>query len=158
MTRTARFAITVAFLACVSTIAGTIAYGKDDPGPASQQLRYYVHFSPFTLVDIGDRGPSRGDEIVSYDQIFAPSGRNAGRDTQACVITKLSPLEAECTLTFVFADGTITAQYMGRQPPHKIAAVTGGTGRYIGARGELTLVESGHDNSPRNVLTFRLLT
>lgn len=57
----------------------------------------------------------------------------------------------------VFADGTITAQYMGRQPPHKIAAVTGGTGKYIGARGQMTLVESGHDNSPHIVLTFRLL-
>jgi hypothetical protein len=157
MTRTARFAITVAALACVSTIAGTIAYGHDDARAPSQQLRYSVHFSPFTLVDIGAKGPSRGDEIVSDDQIFTPSGRKAGRDTQACVITKLSPLEAECTLTFVFANGTITAQYMGRQPPHKIAAVTGGTGRYIGARGELTLVESGHDNSPHNVLTFRLL-
>ena len=157
MTRTARFATTIAALALSTTVAGTIAYGQDAAQPASRQLQYYVHFSPFTLVDVGAKGPSRGDQIVSSDQIFAQSGRKVGRDTQACVITKLSPLEAECTLTFVFADGTITAQYMGRQPPHKIAAVTGGTGRYIGARGQMTLDESGHDNSPHNVLTFRLL-
>jgi hypothetical protein len=157
MTRTARFATAIAALALSTTVAGTIAYGRDDAEPPSQQLQYYVHFSPFTLVDVGAKGPSRGDQIVSSDQIFAQSGTKVGRDTQACGITKLSPLEAECTLTFVFADGTITAQYMGRQSPHKIAAVTGGTGKYIGARGQMTLVESGHDNSPHNVLTFRLL-
>jgi hypothetical protein len=157
MTCTARFATIVAALALSTTVAGTIAYGQDDAVPTSEQLQYYVHFSPFALVDVGAKGPSRGDQIVSSDQIFAESGKKVGRDTQICGITKLSPLEAECTLTFVFADGTITAQYMGRQPPHKTAAVTGGTGRYIGARGEMTLVESGHDNSPHNVLTFRLL-
>ena len=96
-------------------------------------------------------------EIVSWDDLYK-GGKKAGRDANACVITNLTPLQAECTITFVTADGTITAQYMGTPPPHKIAAVTGGTGKYLGARGQVVLVESGSDTNVKgNTATFTLL-
>ena len=51
----------------------------------------------------------------------------------------------------------ITGQYIGAPPPHKLVAITGGTGKYVGARGTIEVVESGHDVSVKNTLTFRLI-
>jgi len=51
----------------------------------------------------------------------------------------------------------------GRRPVHRLATaaqargITGGTGNYSGANGTIELVESGHDVSSKNTLTFRLI-
>ena len=72
------------------------------------------------------------------------------------MITSLRPPQLGCSLVFALPGGTITGQYIGAPPPHKLVAVTGGTGKYVGAKGTITAVESGHDISNKNTLTFTL--
>jgi hypothetical protein len=73
-----------------------------------------------------------------------------------CTVVTTAPSQASRNLTFAFATGTITGQYIGSPLPRKIGAITGGTGKYLGARGQIELVESGHDNRG-NTATFTLL-
>jgi hypothetical protein len=155
MTRSAKIAVSAACLALTAAILGAVTPAHSNSGRATTTIRYAVKFSPQKIVDVAPKGFSRGDGILSWDVLYK-GGKKAGHDTQSCVLTNLQPLEADCTLTFVFPDGTITAQYMGTPPAHKIAAVTGGTGRYIGASGEVDVFESGHD-ATGNTATFKLL-
>jgi hypothetical protein len=157
MTKPAKIGLLIAVVTLAAAVFATagLANGSD---PRTTTIVYHLKYSPLTVIHLSPNGGySRGDEIVSWDDLYKGS-KKAGRDANACVITNLSPLQAECTITFVFADGTITAQYMGTPPPHKIAAVTGGTGKYLGARGQVVIVESGSDTNVKgNTATFTLL-
>jgi hypothetical protein len=120
-------------------------------------LRYTLHFSPLTVIDVGAKGNSLGDEIVSHDIVFSKSGERVGYDAQTCMFTNLNPPQLGCSLVFAIPGGTITGQYIGAPPPRKLVAITGGTGKYVGASGTIEVVESGHDVSVKNTLTFRLI-
>jgi hypothetical protein len=157
MTKPAKIGLLIAAVTLVAAVFATAGLA-DGSAPRTTAIVYHLKFSPFTVIHVSPGGGySRGDEIVSWDDLYK-GGKKAGRDAQACVITNLTPLQAECTITFVFADGTIAAQYMLTPPPHKIGAVTGGSGKYLGARGQVVIVESGSDTNVKgNTATFTLL-
>ncbi len=144
----------VAAIAVAALAYGTTAATASKP--QTKTLTYSVRFSPFFLFDLGKKGPTPGDQILSRDVLYTPDGKKVGKDVMACIVANTTPLEASCNLTFVFPEGTITAQYVNSPPPRKVAAITGGTGKYLGARGQLEIVESGHDNRG-NTATFTLL-
>ena len=143
-------------VAALAAFAGGNALAADKPHVTT--LHYTLHFSPLTIIDVGAKGNSLGDEIVSHDIIFSKSGKRVGYDAQTCMFTSLDPPQLGCSLVFAIPGGTITGQYIGAPPPHKIAAITGGTGKYVGASGEIEVVESGHNVSVKNTLTFRLIS
>ena len=143
-------------VAAVAALVGGNAFAAAD-APHVTTLRYTLHFSPLTVIDVGAKGNSLGDEIVSHDIIFSKSGKRVGYDAQTCIITNLHPPQLGCSLVFALPGGTITGQYIGAPPPHKLVAITGGTGKYVGANGTIEVVESGHDVSVKNTLTFRLV-
>jgi len=122
--------------------------------PTGSTLRFRVEFSPFFYLDLGDPGPSMGDQIISHDLLFDPSGRPAGHDGVSCTITDpAGGPEAECTATFALSGGQLATQFLNTPPPVKHFAVTGGTGRYRKARGEAVLVENGDGTG---TVTFNL--
>jgi hypothetical protein len=146
--------IAFAAAALVAPVGGN-AFAADTPHVTT--LRYTLHFSPLTVIDVGAKGSSLGDEIVSHDIVFSKSGKRLGYDSQTCVITNLHPPQLGCSLVFALPGGTITGQYIGAPPPHKLVAITGGTGKYVGASGTIEVVESGRDVSVKNTLTFKLI-
>ena len=85
----------------------------------------------------------RADGSPAYTNIDVdPSGASPG-DMQ--VFQSLS----ECTFTLALADGEISVQGPSDRHGETVLAVTGGTGKYSGARGELELntrVGVGFDN------------
>ena len=142
--------------AALAAFAGGNAIAAPDK-PHVTTLRYTLHFSPLAVIDVGAKGNSLGDEIVSHDIVFSGSGKRVGYDAQTCTITNLRPPQLGCSLVFALPGGMITGQYIGAPPPHKLVAITGGTGKYVGASGTIEVVESGHDVSVKNTLTFRLI-
>jgi hypothetical protein len=147
--------IAIAAIAVAAFIGGNAFAANDTPHVTT--LHYTLHFSPFTVIDVGAKGTSLGDEIVSHDVVFSIAGRRVGYDAQSCVFTSLNPPQLACSLVFAIPGGTIAGQYIGAPPPHKLVAITGGTGKYVGANGTIEVVESGHNLSNKNTLTFRLI-
>jgi hypothetical protein len=147
-------------MALVTAIAvAALAYGTTAATaskPQTTTFTYSVRYSPFFQLDLGKKGQTLGDELIAHDLLYTKGGRKIGQDVMACTLASTAPPEASCNLTFVFADGTITGQSMDTPPPHKIIAITGGTGKYLGARGRIELFESGQDNRG-NTATFTLL-
>ena len=96
-----------------------------------------------TFVDTGKPGPSAGDMAVIHDGVLR-NGAPAGSYNQVCTVAALgsSPFtsESECVGSITLKDGTITMA--GPFVPAKAeqsAAITGGTGAYRTARGEVVV-------------------
>src|SRR2546430_15609969 len=116
--------IAVAAGAVVAFVGGNAFAGPQTPQVTT--LRYTLHFSPLTVIDVGAKGNSLGDEIVSHDIVFSKSGERVGYDAQTCMFTNLNPPQLGCSLVFAIPGGTVTGQYIGAPPPRKLVAITGG--------------------------------
>jgi hypothetical protein len=121
----------------------------------STRLHFFVHFSPFDLVDIDHSGQNftNGDEIVFHDQLFV-RGHHRGDEGGSCVVVDGSAALANCTAAVRLRGGLISYQFLNQPPPNKTLVITGGTGRYLDAGGYGRL----HENSsgPTGTLTLHL--
>jgi hypothetical protein len=124
-----------------------------------QTLSFDIVFSPFYVVEVKPNGPSKGDNSLFHDRLFA-NGEEVGEDGGNCVVvdnpsTPSTPLPVSCTASFRLPGGQITTQGLaaaGAAP--KQLAVTGGTGVYRNVRGQATLVEFGNGTGS---VTFNLI-
>jgi hypothetical protein len=139
-------ALAVAVLVSVSIAVGAAGASAGAQKARAQTtggetLRFAIKFSPLFLLDLGRHGLSKGDQIVENDRLLTKSGKRVGHDGFACTITDASVPEAACQGTFVLPGGQITVQFLNSPPSVKIGAITGGTGRFRSARGQMRLVE-----------------
>jgi allene oxide cyclase-like protein len=145
-------------------VAGAIAIpaASHAAGPSaakSTTLVFRVVFSPFEFIQANNvRNPNSpqalGDELVFHDQLFS-GGQHVGDEAGSCVIVDVSQGLSNCTEVIRLPGGTITGQILNAPPPHKLIAITGGTGIYDAAGGEGTLVEF---NSVHGKLTLHVLS
>jgi len=104
------------------------------------------------VVDLKPQGTSQGDMRVVNAPLYNASGKQkVGRFDVVCVST--DPADeanekyhmAQCTYTYTLAGGEITAQgvsafpKLSEIPSTAVDAVSGGTGKYAGVRGEVSL-------------------
>jgi len=97
-----------------------------------------------TVVDVGAPGLSVGDHVVTTDGVVRPDGSAAGSLEQVCTVVGVGPglfaSTFDCTGSFRLDQGQITVQ--GAFVPadaESSFAVTGGTGSFSAARGEVIL-------------------
>ena len=132
----------VALAAVCAGLAALPAAGSAGGIFGSHHFRLFQHDTSQQYVDVGDAGPSVGDQFVfggdvSKQQGGARIGRMAGQCTNS------SDAEILCSAAFTLGGGQITYQgiaetaaFYGGQPT--AFAITGGTGRYRDAAGTLT--------------------
>lgn len=90
--------------------------------------------------DVGAPGLSVGDEFVYADRLFR-GGRQVGQDGSSCQVTRLDGprIVTNCVLSVQLPEGQLTAQSLWVEGTNTVRmAITGGTGAYRGATGELT--------------------
>ena len=146
----AAFAAAAAGLIATSSAAGTTSATR------TTTLNYTVRFSPFYLLDLGRKGPSLGDMTVFHDTLVDAKGTVVGHDGLVCTFTNPAVPEASCQGVAKLPGGQLTFQFLNSPPPRKVAAITGGSGRYQDARGQLLIVESPKDQT--GSYTFTLIT
>jgi hypothetical protein len=95
------------------------------------------------FIDLGTPGPSIGDRLVWSARIFDTNNQAIGRDAADCVIVSLAPNEppdrqqvVQCTISVQLPDGQLTVQGLAQGTENHFA-ITGGTGAYRKARGEV---------------------
>ena len=107
-------------------------------------------------LDLGDTGPSVGDRFVFSDDVFRDDEK-VGMDGGECVIVLFTPgpdpegepeaASAQCTATVSLPEGQITAQglvdFTGTGA--FTIAITGGTGKYRTAHGEVEVTEESEE-------------
>ena len=110
---------------------------------SSQTIKFALAYHD-VQVDLGQEGPSLGDERIFADTMRDAKGTKVGHDAGVCTFTRLAPPEAACQITFFLPGGEIAIQFLNAPPPRKLAAIVGGTGAYRGARGQAVIVEGPH--------------
>ena len=136
-------------LALAAVAVGGTAYADDSPanpnahGKTIRLLEASKTIQP-DFVDTGAPGLSPGDIVVIRDGVLRADGTPAGTFNQVCTLVHVAgnpfASEYECIGSLALEDGTITMQ--GPFVPAKAeqtAAVTGGTGEYRTARGEVVV-------------------
>lgn len=151
--RTRRLALAASLTAVILPV--TAASGDTSTGSQSGErearrtLHFEVRFSPFNLVDVppsaGAEGDYRpGDYVTFSDTLLDRSGQRVGTEAGSGLITRVSDSAIQLVYTMtvrLHGRGQISAQGLSSSAPTKHLAVTGGTGRFIGAEGYLDLVE-----------------
>ena len=137
-------ALAVAALALAGTAsADTTAKSHGSHDRTIRLVEAHKDLQP-VFVDTGKPGPSVGDLAIHSDAVLREDGSPAGTFRQVCTLTDLvgGPFTStfECTGSITLKDGTIAME--GPFTPSQaenVAAITGGTGRYSTARGEIAV-------------------
>ncbi len=123
---------------------------NDDNKGHTTTLTILLKKAEIKVVELGPQGPSHGDIRVGNVALYDQSGKKkVGRTDLFCVTT--DPADelaekahmAECTVTDTLPGGEISAQGVNAYPklsepaPRSVDAITGGTGKYAGVRGEV---------------------
>jgi hypothetical protein len=127
-------------IAVVALAVGVVSPAAGSWGDAAKDrtIRVVAIITELNLVDVDPQGPSLGDEIVFSNKLLK-GGNQVGHEGAVCTTVSLERQEAQCIATFWFRDGQITAQglvSLGSKAPYALA-ITGGSGKYEGAEGEL---------------------
>ena len=92
-----------------------------------------------TVIDNGAKGDSAGDLLTFANDIYDEADANkVGSDNGWC-IRVVAGKSWECFWTLTLADGQITVEGPFLDAGDSVLAVTGGTGKYAGVRGEMAL-------------------
>ena len=133
----------VAALAAFTMVVpmAVLAQGSSSEPPADASAFTVVeHADTDTVIDLGATGDSVGDTLAFGNPIYdADDASQIGRDEGGCFRTN-SGVAWECTWTTILDGGSLVVQGpFNDDGSDSILAITGGTGSYVGASGEMTL-------------------
>ncbi|MFF5158366.1 hypothetical protein ACFY3N_19370 [Streptomyces sp. NPDC000348] len=122
------------------------AAARPDGGSSakSRVIRVEARLQVGEEIDLGATGRSVGDQFVFSGDLASAEGaekRSVGRFGGFCVVTDLERNAGQCTSTAALPEGQITVQ--GEQtgipaPLPVVNAITGGTGEFREAHGQMT--------------------
>ncbi|MGH2538898.1 MAG: allene oxide cyclase barrel-like domain-containing protein [Actinomycetota bacterium] len=155
-----------AAVVCVLGIAGAslASAGSRDASDdgTGETIRLRAREVDSVFMDLGDGGFSLGDQYAFTNDLLR-GGSKVGEDGGLCVVTRLTAAGAstfKCVGSNDLPGGQITVQGLVTYGPTEevkedpyLFAITGGTGRYRTARGEVRVEELG---GGRLRLTFRI--
>jgi allene oxide cyclase len=141
MRRTLILTSAVAVLASALT-AGALALGSGSGGIVAPVTVHVVEH-PVTdqVIDVGAPGDSPGDQLPFANPIFdADNDTRVGSDQGNCVRASTTQGRWECMWTTFLPKGQVTVEGPFRDAfATTVLAVTGGTGKYANARGQMVL-------------------
>ena len=151
-----RLGVLGAIIAVAALVVGVVtpAWGSSGNNPQHQAIRVVAIVTELNLVAVSSKGPSLGDEIVFAEKLLQ-RGNQVGHEGAVCTTVSLVRQEAQCVATYSFGGGQITAQALitlGSTAPYA-GAITGGTGKYEGAKGEVNVATV---SNTEGILTFDL--
>jgi hypothetical protein len=127
--------VTAGALALWPASAVAKGHGRTVTIKASSQIDQ-VH-----VVDNAPTGDSPGDVLVFTEKLFNSRGKQIGSDAASCV--RLFDVTSLCTGMYKLRGGQLMVQLLQPGPTGTYdQAITGGTGRFAGARGTVTVAQS----------------
>jgi allene oxide cyclase len=140
-------------LGAVGGLAGVLAVGiaiatASSPQVTSPQTIHVIEEPiKLTFTDLGKKGPSQGDTFVATNVLHEPGDRSKvlGHEDDTCTLVAVKAFRFSCTGTAFFKGGSLMAQGPFALGRSNVLAVTGGTGKFQNARGQVVAVDLGHD-------------
>lgn len=130
-------------LATAAITSGVLVAGNAtsdaNPNTSRRTLTVVEHADTDTVVDLGNAGDSRGDQLAFYNPVFdRTESKRVGHDSGSCIRTEPG-VAWECSWTLTLAHGSIVVQGPFLDAGDSVLAITGGTGVYRKARGSMQL-------------------
>ena len=148
-----------ALVAAVATLAiAGLAYASSSHPALSHPTTVHVieHAVTDTVVDTGAPGDTTGDLLTFHNQLYNRHDSHVvGRDQGVC--TRIDPSAGtwECNWTAFLPGGQINVDGPFSDFHNTVLAVTGGTGKYRNARGQMLL--KSRDNGAKYDFIYQLL-
>ncbi len=121
---------------------------------AQETFTVIEHATTNTVVDLGEEGDSIGDTLTWGNELYDDQDANVvGFSSGTCWRTEPGKTW-ECSWTNSLEDGSIVVQGPFYDTGDSTLAITGGTGKYNGATGEMTL--QARDGGTEYEFTFNL--
>jgi hypothetical protein len=149
-----RLVVLGAAIALVALAVGAVspALGSSGDDDEHWTIRVASVIEEEEFLDLGAEGPSLGDEFVFSSQLLK-GGEEVGHSGVVCTATSVEREEFQCLATSWFENGQITAQGLVSGEETFVVPITGGSGKYKGADGEVHV----RSVSPtKEILTFRV--
>jgi hypothetical protein len=163
-----RLGILGTVIAAAALVAGAVspALGSSGRGsaPASsdeqQTIRVIALFTEFDAnIDVGAPGFSLGDEVVFSGNLLR-HGQQVGRVGVVCTFVSTANadrVEAQCPTTSILPGGQITTQgTIVNRSLNFTLPITGGSGQFQGAGGQVVSRDISTPTQPQVELTFHL--
>ncbi|WP_458319905.1 allene oxide cyclase family protein [Mycolicibacterium brisbanense] len=143
--------------AAATVVLGGLALAGSPVASAEPgMLTVIEHATTDTVIDTGAKGDTSGDLLTFSNEVFdAADSQPAGRSTGVCTRTVVGS-EWDCGWTLSLPDGQIMVQGPFFDSANSVLAITGGTGRYLDARGEMDLTHITPDGS-KYQFTYRIV-
>ena len=124
---------TILLAALAATLAACAA------GGGTTTLRIVERAETDVVTDLAPEGDSVGDVLTFANKVYDEANENElGTNNGVCFRTA-APGAWECFWTVTLADGQLTVEGPFYDTADSVLAITGGTGAYSGARGQMKL-------------------
>ena len=125
-------------LATVATVSALL-WAVAQPASAAERLQLVERAMTDTTIDLGAKGDSVGDLLTFANPIYdAANKTQLGTDQGYCVRVAVGK-SWECFWTLILTGGQITVEGPFYDSGDSTMVVTGGTGKYAGAKGAMKL-------------------
>jgi hypothetical protein len=138
--------VVAALLGAAGLALGVVSIVDDEKGSEELALTLTVQEGDFKVNDVAPRATSEEDISSGDSFVFTGgvSGDRKGKLLGACAVAAVG--EPTCQVIYRFDDGHVTGATIpdfSQQAESFQVAVTGGTGAYEGARGQVDVHENG---------------
>jgi len=150
-------ALVVAAVSPALGSSGSTASGHADRQQTLRVLAVFTEFDP--NIDLGAAGFSLGDEVVFSGNLLR-NGQQVGRVGVVCSFVSVANparVEAQCPTTSILPGGQITTQgTIVNRSLNFTLPITGGSGQFQGAGGQVVSRDISTPTQPQVELTFHL--
>jgi allene oxide cyclase len=139
LTRISRKSLVAATVVLAAAVLLVPVGSSAKPKQKVKTIEAFAVVDSATVTDHDPAGESQGDTIVFTQKLYSDQtkSRQIGTDEAFCVRTVVGEHQL-CTGIFYLNGGSITITGPETSGVHSLA-ITGGTGRFLGARGEVVL-------------------
>jgi allene oxide cyclase len=106
---------------------------------AAERIEVVEHADTDATLDLGAKGDSVGDLLTFANPIFDAANKTQLGTDQGYCIRVVAGKSWECFWTLLLKEGEITIEGPFYDDKDSVMAITGGTGKYAGAKGTLKL-------------------
>src|SRR4051794_28382739 len=138
MSRATHTRLGIAFALALTAAAGTVTAASATSG--HEEAGHVIHFTTLqahqTVVDNGDE-KFGADDVVIFSNDLYQGGTKIGEDGGTCTVVRDDASLMQCLGTNRLPGGQIAVQGLAAPGKPFELAITGGTGRYRGVRGQV---------------------
>jgi allene oxide cyclase len=148
------FGAVIALVVAVTASASGSGNGGSGHDRGGKTITVIEHATTDTTTDTGAQGDTVGDILTFANDVFdAKDATKVGTDNGYCLRT-VKGAAYECNWTTLLAGGQITVEGPFLDAANSTLAITGGTGRYRGARGTMDL--QSRENGAKFAFVFHI--